>query len=1130
MSNHERWPPYSITHHLYFESSLSPETFAVYNINEKHALDGNLNTSRVQHFVKRLPSQFPFVPDDMLPRIEKLLAKLHYGWCSHAMDLIKGDLQLIRSERAKPDQNDNLIADIGKAIEKLLDTFEIAIGIDDIAKKIILQRAKARGNRAEEAVSSLSDALVCWTLPLVHPESGHQMRPIENGCGLTTSTPSIIQVLNPIDDISDHWQLFFETLTRSYQSASYLVQENIETEKGNLSCSHKPELFKVLDFIRDNEGFVFIEYFKKNSPFYLPVNENKIVINLSSLEQRPYSSNDQDFKTVTLTRIQHWRNYLQDTTSTSISDSLRIKRDELLIPAPQLAVNWEEFINARDRMRVGSVEALTGVWSAFNDRYRYHQLKPLVIRWRWCTHVKRPGRFVDIRLAQIDRELAYIRKELASSLLQEQEDKEKHPGVGTGGSGGGGGGTNGNGSNGGIVNVNSSGTSESSKKKKKKPVPSSTRLSPQDSPLPFLIPEMNADNFVPRRFALCGDNSNGNSISNGAVNNGIASVSPLTAELDRLVASMPKQCGDPYLADEIIDNLSIFPPQIRWLFLQHLSKNPFPDQPFSLINLWKTMSMAVAAKEERAQFILSIVEWIRALYELNMAWISYVQGSNKTTTTASSSTTSLPSSTSTPSISMSVSNNTITSTTMSTSTSTSTTTQYESMPPMTRMFMMNTSKKRGILPEILRLEMDGGDRSLNAWLWISHAIIVGLKTASLLAETDEADLKCLVDRLRLVKSEEIMDSIPLFDEDKYAYIEKKLSIILEGEYWMNVDNATKEHCISLFIDFLYRNWTTHPLVLDMFSYQLKTMPFSMQFAIVQSLSLAVSRLHQEAIVLLVRHAFYESIQLGHISHIISDNNNNNTNNTDNTSSDDNTFLPPPPPLLRSTNKTSDTNKDKTVDRRTTATTTAATASAAATAAAAEVTTKTSRTGVDSWRFKPQRSEWKHAQIESRDGAAIDQLKEELSSACFTARDLANSFSTGQEVSSIGLDDTLFVLPFARRCEGEATKSLLLDQMWLSALGVGGAGAAFSGGGGVGVGDKNNVSKLTSRNPSLKRFFQFSVQYEYFQRFHSFELPLNAAPYLAPKTPILTLSSVSFPSEVAGVATLISRSLLAVSIL
>ncbi len=75
----ERWQPNSITHHLYFESSLSPETFAVYNINEKHALDNNLNASRVQHFVRKLQSQFAFVPDEILPRMEKILSKLHYG-------------------------------------------------------------------------------------------------------------------------------------------------------------------------------------------------------------------------------------------------------------------------------------------------------------------------------------------------------------------------------------------------------------------------------------------------------------------------------------------------------------------------------------------------------------------------------------------------------------------------------------------------------------------------------------------------------------------------------------------------------------------------------------------------------------------------------------------------------------------------------------------------------------------------------------------------------------------------------------------------------------------------------------------------------------------------------------------
>jgi hypothetical protein len=48
-----------------------------------------------------------------------------------------------------------------------------------------------------------------------------------------------------------------------------------------------------------------------------------------------------------------------------------------------------------------------------------------------------------------------------------------------------------------------------------------------------------------------------------------------------------------------------------------------------------------------------------------------------------------------------------------------------------------------------------------------------------------------------------------------------------------VDDGAKEHCIYLFADFLYRNWTSHPLVLDCFQRELKTLPPVLQFALLQ---------------------------------------------------------------------------------------------------------------------------------------------------------------------------------------------------------------------------------------------------------------------------------------------------------
>jgi hypothetical protein len=66
-----------------------------------------------------------------------------------------------------------------------------------------------------------------------------------------------------------------------------------------------------------------------------------------------------------------------------------------------------------------------------------------------------------------------------------------------------------------------------------------------------------------------------------------------------------KACGDSSIADDLQSCLSDFPPQLQWLFLQHLQKNPFPDQPspYSLINLWKIVPMP-AVKEEKAQLVL----------------------------------------------------------------------------------------------------------------------------------------------------------------------------------------------------------------------------------------------------------------------------------------------------------------------------------------------------------------------------------------------------------------------------------------------------------------------------------------------------------------------------------------------
>ena len=70
------------------------------------------------------------------------------------------------------------------------------------------------------------------------------------------------------------------------------------------------------------------------------------------------------------------------------------------------------------------------------------------------------------------------------------------------------------------------------------------------------------------------------------------------------------------MAAELEDRLQCFPPQLQWLFLQHLQKNPFPDPAFpsTLVNLWKVIPVSgLTDKASRARLLLLVVEWARAL-------------------------------------------------------------------------------------------------------------------------------------------------------------------------------------------------------------------------------------------------------------------------------------------------------------------------------------------------------------------------------------------------------------------------------------------------------------------------------------------------------------------------------------
>jgi hypothetical protein len=80
--------------------------------------------------------------------------------------------------------------------------------------------------------------------------------------------------------------------------------------------------------------------------------------------------------------------------------------------------------------------------------------------------------------------------------------------------------------------------------------------------------------------------------------------------------------------------------------------------------------------------------------------------------------------------------------------------------------------------------------------------------------------------LRASNCETALKTRPVFDttDPALAACEMELCDIFEGRFWASVDDGAKEHCIYLFADFLYRNWTTHALVLDCFQQELKTLP------------------------------------------------------------------------------------------------------------------------------------------------------------------------------------------------------------------------------------------------------------------------------------------------------------------
>jgi hypothetical protein len=229
--------------------------------------------------------------------MEKLLNMLHYGWCSHIMEHIKGDLALIRIEKLKSDPNDFVIADIGRGIEKLLDVIEISVRIDEHSKPFLKHGASLRGKDEDHELFFIGEPMRTFKLTLgslvfimliysdnhvsiislcnyvlpVHPETAFRDMPEFNGmsCPTTTSSSSslksrksepcllqtgasgkknhpgsIFQHIMPPNECANTWQMFFDTLHRSLSLATFLVQENIETARGHIFCTHIPDMMR----------------------------------------------------------------------------------------------------------------------------------------------------------------------------------------------------------------------------------------------------------------------------------------------------------------------------------------------------------------------------------------------------------------------------------------------------------------------------------------------------------------------------------------------------------------------------------------------------------------------------------------------------------------------------------------------------------------------------------------------------------------------------------------------------------------------------------------------------------------------------------------------------------------------
>jgi hypothetical protein len=64
------------------------------------------------------------------------------------------------------------------------------------------------------------------------------------------------------------WQLFFDVLAQSFESAAFLVQENIETDNGYLQATHLPDLYRVVYYITHDEGRFLYTALRNRSVLY----------------------------------------------------------------------------------------------------------------------------------------------------------------------------------------------------------------------------------------------------------------------------------------------------------------------------------------------------------------------------------------------------------------------------------------------------------------------------------------------------------------------------------------------------------------------------------------------------------------------------------------------------------------------------------------------------------------------------------------------------------------------------------------------------------------------------------------------------------------------------------------------